>query len=601
MLKKKQIIKGVLFMHLIFCMSNSIFSQVIIKPSTNSEPQVEVFQMPTDPEPANINNKSNSITKNASTYKSKINIDNLIRKRLPFFTNPAQAFVKSNSSNYYEHFMGIVNIYPQLPNSSKNSNSYGVNRYSKLTLYPVQRINDYLVICLSSIDNLNLENPNNLYLVNLKIAENLEEIIEYPAELNISNMMLWQLMNYWNISNSSDLKCLFNSLIEQNNTKYDWKNEFTMKDIIDKKIKDIQSLKNDRNFISPEYKLEFKTTLENYNFQTKGFNLELGKLIYYSKYLNSFPLNLLLEFPRNTISFNKNHFQVNYNSKQLGDPNVDFYINNKVFYEIDEEGARKIVDNLNSKREILVSFNLKMDLPKTGALNICDPNSAKILFKVNTFKVEPYRVNKTSNSIFADFQENTIVNLLNSSKVDGIDWYELPIKQNIPNLNDIFYDLEISRNTTSLKSSIFSTYKISEISLKDKNNVETYEPPIDPDEKRPWPTEPPKPFDDAIYTQVEQQAEFPGGPRAFGQFLQRNLRYPSAAQRANVGGKVYIQFVVNTDGTIQNVQVLKSVGFGCDEEAMRVIQSVPRWVPGKQDGRPVRSRFTQPITFVLSE
>jgi TonB family protein len=104
-----------------------------------------------------------------------------------------------------------------------------------------------------------------------------------------------------------------------------------------------------------------------------------------------------------------------------------------------------------------------------------------------------------------------------------------------------------------------------------------------------------------VFTSVEQPAEFPGGPRAFGAFLQRNLRYPAAAQRANVGGKVYVQFVVNTDGTIEDLEVLKSVGFGCDEEAMRIIKAVPRWTPGKQSGRIVRSRFTQPITFVLSE
>jgi len=106
---------------------------------------------------------------------------------------------------------------------------------------------------------------------------------------------------------------------------------------------------------------------------------------------------------------------------------------------------------------------------------------------------------------------------------------------------------------------------------------------------------------DEIFEEVEQQAEFPGGPRAFGVFLQKNLRYPSAAQRANKGGKVYVQFVVNRDGSIQDVQILQSVGFGCDEEAIRVIKSVPRWTPGKLSGRAVRSRFTQPITFVLSE
>ncbi len=108
-------------------------------------------------------------------------------------------------------------------------------------------------------------------------------------------------------------------------------------------------------------------------------------------------------------------------------------------------------------------------------------------------------------------------------------------------------------------------------------------------------------YSEVIFDEVEQPAEFPGGPRAFGQYLSRNLRYPSAAQRANVGGKVYVQFVVNTDGSIQDLQILKSVGYGCDEEAIRVIKAVPRWTPGKLSGRPVRSRFTQPITFVLSE
>ncbi|MFC0185010.1 outer membrane transport energization protein TonB [Pseudarcicella hirudinis] len=136
-----------------------------------------------------------------------------------------------------------------------------------------------------------------------------------------------------------------------------------------------------------------------------------------------------------------------------------------------------------------------------------------------------------------------------------------------------------------------------------KGETETYEPPVDPDAKgkEEAPVEPPKPVEEEIFTAVEQQAEFPGGNAAFGKFLSKNLKYPSAAQRANVSGRVYVQFVVNTDGSIQDVQVLKSVGFGCDEEAVRVIKTVPKWTPGKQSGRPVRSRFTVPINFVLSE
>jgi len=131
---------------------------------------------------------------------------------------------------------------------------------------------------------------------------------------------------------------------------------------------------------------------------------------------------------------------------------------------------------------------------------------------------------------------------------------------------------------------------------------ESYEAPVDPDAKgQETPVEPPKPVEEEIFTAVEQQAEFQGGIAGFARYLQRSLKYPAAAQRANVQGKVYVQFVVNTDGSIQDVQVIKSVGFGCDEEAIRVIKSGPRWNPGKQSGRAVRSRFTQPITFQLSE
>lgn len=122
---------------------------------------------------------------------------------------------------------------------------------------------------------------------------------------------------------------------------------------------------------------------------------------------------------------------------------------------------------------------------------------------------------------------------------------------------------------------------------------------VDPDAgKKEEPVEV-KPADDEIFTAVEQQPEFPGGMAAFGKYLQKNLKYPAAASRANVSGKVYVQFVVNTNGSIQDVQILKSLGFGCDEEAARVIKSVPNWSPGKQSGRPVRTKFTLPISFVL--
>ena len=102
-----------------------------------------------------------------------------------------------------------------------------------------------------------------------------------------------------------------------------------------------------------------------------------------------------------------------------------------------------------------------------------------------------------------------------------------------------------------------------------------------------------------LFLIVEQQPEFPGGNAALLSFLQKNLRYPRAASNANISGKVYVQFVVNTDGSIQNAEVTKGIGFGCDEEALRVVQQMPRWKPGRQSGRAVRVKFTLPIVFAL--
>lgn len=107
------------------------------------------------------------------------------------------------------------------------------------------------------------------------------------------------------------------------------------------------------------------------------------------------------------------------------------------------------------------------------------------------------------------------------------------------------------------------------------------------------------------FTAVEQMPEFPGGPRGFGRFLQKKLKYPEKLQRANLNVPnlvVKVQFIVNTDRTVSDFEILKSVGYGCDEEAIRVLKLTSgKWTPGKQDGKFVRTRFTQPITFIISE
>lgn len=107
------------------------------------------------------------------------------------------------------------------------------------------------------------------------------------------------------------------------------------------------------------------------------------------------------------------------------------------------------------------------------------------------------------------------------------------------------------------------------------------------------------PVEEKVFTVVEQNPEFPGGQSEMYKYLSKNMRYPSQASRANVSGKVFLTFVVNTDGSIQDVSVLKGLGFGCDEEAMRVVKAMPKWKPGKQSGRSVRVKFNLPISFQL--
>lgn len=107
---------------------------------------------------------------------------------------------------------------------------------------------------------------------------------------------------------------------------------------------------------------------------------------------------------------------------------------------------------------------------------------------------------------------------------------------------------------------------------------------------------------DGIYEAagVEVFPEFPGGMNAWAKFIQRNLRYPAIAQESAVQGKVFLSFVVEKDGNISDVKVLRGIGYGCDEEAIRVIKKSPRWKAGMQNNLPVRVRFQMPIAYTLN-
>jgi protein TonB len=100
-----------------------------------------------------------------------------------------------------------------------------------------------------------------------------------------------------------------------------------------------------------------------------------------------------------------------------------------------------------------------------------------------------------------------------------------------------------------------------------------------------------------LFTVVEESASPVGGITAFTEFVSKNLVYPAMARRMDIQGKVYVEFIVERDGTITNVRTMKGIGAGCDEEAVRVVSISPKWNPGKQRGRAVRQKMILPINF----
>ncbi|MDR0972875.1 MAG: energy transducer TonB [Prevotellaceae bacterium] len=102
-----------------------------------------------------------------------------------------------------------------------------------------------------------------------------------------------------------------------------------------------------------------------------------------------------------------------------------------------------------------------------------------------------------------------------------------------------------------------------------------------------------------IFNVVEKQASFPGGDAALMKFLNDNIKYPTISQENGTQGRVYIQFVVNIDGSIQDAVVMRSLDPYLDKEALRVVNMMPKWNPGEQRNKAVRSRFTLPVLFRL--
>jgi len=105
--------------------------------------------------------------------------------------------------------------------------------------------------------------------------------------------------------------------------------------------------------------------------------------------------------------------------------------------------------------------------------------------------------------------------------------------------------------------------------------------------------------DSFVYDVVESMPEPVGGMGGFYAFLAKEMKYPKQARRMGIEGKVYIQFIIDETGTLTNIELMRGIGAGCDEEAKRVLSLTPAWTPGKQRGRPVKVRMIVPVFFKL--
>lgn len=102
-----------------------------------------------------------------------------------------------------------------------------------------------------------------------------------------------------------------------------------------------------------------------------------------------------------------------------------------------------------------------------------------------------------------------------------------------------------------------------------------------------------------IFQIVEEMPEYPGGEKKLLEYVGKSVKYPQIARESGIQGRVFVNFVIEPDGSVSNVKVLRGIGGGCDEEAMRVIKSMAKWKPGKQRGKAVRVSYTLPVNFKL--
>jgi len=222
-----------------------------------------------------------------------------------------------------------------------------------------------------------------------------------------------------------------------------------------------------------------------------------------------------------------------------------------------------------------IKKNPKKDLEQTKGLYLQIGLVISLLFILVAFEWKKY--DKTDDSMFDATINIEIDEEMEITKQE--EKIEQPPPPQIPEIeiveDDVEVDTDLSFDDVDERTAV-EEYYVSRVDVVEEVHVEQ-----------------------EIFTIVEQQPSFPGGEEKLMEYLGKNISYPPMAKESGIQGTVFVTFVVEPDGSVTNAKIMRGIGGGCDEEAIRVVRNMPKWTPGKQRGKPVRVQFNLPIRFIL--
>jgi TonB family protein len=592
---------------------------------------------------------------NIYCQSNQINFKELIKNQTLLFSNPhiPDFLCEHNDELASYYYSGIVQVnYRQDPETRKayDFKILPINRSFNFSIYPLEIVNDSLVICTSVINQKLPEYDiiQSFFIINLKTVFKLNEISSRPIELSNSNYETVKYLTRFNkyVGNEA-LKLHFNDILYKSKGDYHWNDEFQKHDFIDEKIQNLRKVNLSQSEVMSDYKLIFKAKLGEFDYERNRFGVGLELLVTFSKSLLYFPFDIRANINNDILLLPRDKFGPHDNNSQRwssfrGQNPWTFKMSNGFYIPYKFEDGKKLVRSLNKEREILITLKL---IPLTQEGNypvksmypkyfISGLTVSNLNFKTEVIKIEPYiDKNHEDRDEFTSMDDLdklldlvVFVNRENKPKIIGLtggrryesenfDQYEEDSDSENEFIPDVSNDNTIPPTNNNIKygssekfvtnpiisqelviKNEFPPEKVNEIVNSKNSEEETFELPLDPDAIRKSGIN----NETEIYSEVDDPARFPGDTGSYARFIAKNMKYPNEAQRANWGGVVYLSAVINIDGSIQDIQVLKGVGKGCDEEAIRVIKLMPRWLPGKISGRSVRSRNIFPFTFTLS-